>query len=596
MFHFKGGSYPVSSNIAFSVRISTLNYTKPSLTTPVRLGLIGLLILISGCTTAYHREKADEEMYEVLRQKEMEIFGEEKGWRIETDYSDRDPLEIPSEEIVEARTAEGEISLDLSQALAMAIQNSREFQNRRETLFLAALEFSRERHQFRPSFFGNAEISAERTTSGDRFGRVTGQTGVSQLLKTGGEIGLSVSSDIVRFLTRNPSRSPATVMSLDLVQPLLRGAGREIVAENLTQAERDVIYEIRAFSQFQQTFAVRIVSGYLRLVQQQDAVRNEYNTYENLVSGRERAEALARDRLSELQADQARQDELRARSRYIFAVEDYLNALDQFKIELRIPPGYDVALNDQPLRDLEEVGLIPVPFTENEALAIALNARLDVINEIDRFEDSKRKIVVAANLLKPGLNLFSNISLQSDPDDYTRFDLNDYRADVGLALDLPLDRLVERNAYRRSIINFERQLRSLGLTIDQTRGDLREGLRGLSQAEQNYAIQRRAVELADRRLDASELLWQAGRAEIRDILEAESAQLQARNALTRALIDYHVGRYSFLSDLGILETDEDGLWIREDLSTARNDGTEPRERQMPAEREVITPDELFRQS
>lgn len=561
---------------------------------PYQLYLVGGVILFSGCTTAYHHEKADQEMYSILRQKEFEVFGQEMDWRIETPYSDRDPQEIPPDEIVNERLNEGKIDLNISDALAMAVQNSREFQNRREILFAAALEFSRQSHIFRPRFFGTVEISAQRTADGERFGRVTGQTGVNQLLQTGGEIGIAISSDIVRFLTRDPRRTPATLMAIDLVQPLLRGAGRDIVAENLTQAEREVIYEIRAFSQFQQTFAVRIVSSYLRLIQQQDAVRNEFNTYENLVRGRERAEALARDRLSELQTDQARQDELRARSRYIFAVEAYLNALDVFKIDLGIPPGYGVALNDQPLRDLEAVGLIPVPFTEVEAVGIALASRLDILNEIDRFEDAKRKIVVAANQLKPGLNLFSRISLQSDPDDYTRFDLSNYRADVGLALDLPLDRRLQRNAYRLSIISFERQLRVLGLTIDQTRGNLREGLRGLSQAEQNYAIQQRAVELADRRLDAAETLWQAGRAEVRDILEAEAAQLQARNALTRALIDYHIGRYAFLRDLGILETDEEGLWIREDLADAAREDRE-RPRQTPMDAPVITPDELFGQ-
>lgn len=572
-----------------------MNYISSFLSGPSRLTLIAVVAVATGCTTAYHHQKADDEMYEILRQMEEVVFGEEKGWRIETAYSDRHPDEIPGEEIVGDRVQEGEIFLSLSDALALAVSQSREFQSRRENLYLAALEFSRQHHQFRPRFFGSAEISAQRTADGERYGRVTGQTGVSQLLQTGGEIGINITSDIVRFLTRDPRRTPTTIMSIDFVQPLLRGAGRDIVAENLTQAERDLIYEIRSFSQFQQTFSVRIVSNYLRLIQRQDAVRNEFNTYENLVRGRERAEALARDRLSELQADQARQDELRARSRYIFAVEDYLNALDQFKIELRIPPGYELALDDQPLRDLEEVGLIPVPFTENDALRIALDARLDLLNEIDRFEDSKRKVAVAANQLKPGLNLFSSVSLQSDPDDYTRFDLNNYRADVGLALDLPFDRRIQRNNYRQSLISFERQLRSLGLTIDETRRDIREGLRGLSQAEQNYAIQRRAVELADRRLDAAELLWQAGRAEIRDILEAESAQLQARNALTRALIDYHVGRYTFLRDLGILETDEDGLWIREDLTTGRRDDVEiPSERRIQTDDPVVTPDELFR--
>src|SRR5690606_34926554 len=125
--------------------------------------------------------------------------------------------------------------------------------------------------------------------------------------------------------TGDPRRTATTVLSLDLVQPLLRGAGSDIVAENLTQAERNVIYEVREFAHFQKSFAVDIASSYYRILQQQDAVRNEYNSYRNLPVARERAEALARDRLPEFQVDQARQDELRARNRYILAVERYLD-------------------------------------------------------------------------------------------------------------------------------------------------------------------------------------------------------------------------------------------------------------------------------
>ncbi len=546
-----------------------------------------------GCSTTYHREKADREAYGIIDEAEMEVFGETTGFSVETEISQTAPEDVDYNEILQQRLTEDRMEIGLSEALALAVENSREYQSRKENLYLAALELTRQRHQFRPSFFGGAEAAVERRPDGERVGTVSGQTGFSQVLRSGARIGATVTNDLLQFFTGDPRRSATTVLSLDLVQPLLRGAGADIVAENLTQAERDVIYEIREFAHFQKQFAVDIAASYYRILQQKDAVRNEYNSYQNLTVARERAEALARDRLPEFQVDQARQDELRARNRYILAVERYLDSLDRFKLQLSLPLGYTLILNEQPLQDLEIAGLLSVPYEEEEAIHIAINSRLDLLNEIDRFEDAFRKIAVAENQLKADVNLFGNVSLASQPPtDYTRFDLDDYRASLGIGIDLPFDRVRERTLYRSSLINFERQIRTLGLAIDSVRNDIRQSLRTLDQAHQTYLIQQRSVEVADRRLEAQNLLLEAGRAEMRDLLEAEAAQLQARNALTEALIDYHIARYGFLRDLGILEVDEEGIWIRSILSQA-TDTPEILQTSREPSSAVITPEELF---
>src|SRR5207244_5707993 len=203
----------------------------------------------------------------------------------------------------------------------------------------------------------------------------------------------------------------------------------------------------------------------------------------------------------------------------------------------------ELSLDDSALEELSQTGLIPVVLGEEEGYQIAVAHRLDLLNAIDRFEDSKRKITVAADRLKADVNLFANASLASQgPTDYASFDVNSYRSSAGLQLNLPLDRLVERNSYRTALINFERELRSLSLTLDNTRNEVRRGIRTLEQARQDYQIQKTAVELADRRVASAQILLQAGRAEIRDLLEAQSAQLQARNAVTQSLVDYHVAR------------------------------------------------------
>ena len=57
------------------------------------------------------------------------------------------------------------------------------------------------------------------------------------------------------------------------------------------------------------------------------------------------------------------------------------------------------------------------------------------------------------------------------------------------------------------------------------------------------------------------LLLLAGRAQIRDQLDAASSQVQARNALTQALVDFHLARLNLLVDLGVLDTAPQKFWL-----------------------------------
>lgn len=551
-------------------------------------------ILLCGCRASYYRKSADREVYKIIQAKQQQVLGKTNAFSIQTPYSSRQPKDIPAKEIVQQRQQTDKELLNLTDALSIAIQKNRQYQLRKENLYLSALTLTRERYQFRPQFLAGSTATGERSPNGDKSVRVASRAGADQLLKTGGRIGVDIANDLLRFYTGDPRRSAVSTISVNLVQPLLRGAGAEIAAESLTQAERNVIYEVRNFSHYQNTFAVEVVSTYFRLLQQQDNVRNQYNNYLSLVAFREQAQDLAVDRLAAIQADQAKQNELRAKNSYIQAVERYQSSLDQFKITLGLPLSHDLRLETNVLAEVESIGLTPVPVTEAEAFQIALDHRLDFLNEVDIFEDSKRKIKVAANRLKPDLNIFADASLQSErPTDYAKFDLNDYRAAAGVQLNLPLDRLLERNAYQSALLSFERQIRTLSLFVDDIRDSVRQGLRSLEEARQTYEIQKNAKDLADRTVESAELLFRAGRTEARDVLEAQNERLSAYNAATQALVNYHLTRLRLLIDMGILKTEEDKFWLKPHAVAEKQD-TQPRPPSDPgATGDLIPPDKLF---
>ena len=523
----------------------------------------------------------------------MVAFGQTNAFTIDTPYSARKPDDIKADEIIADRRGETKQTLTLPDALRIAVAQNRDYQLRKERLYLSALTLTRERFEYVPQFFANSTARGTRNENDDKTFGLENRAGLDKLFKTGGLIGLDLANDLLTFYTGGRSDSSAlSRIALNLSQPLLRGAGAKVAAENLTQAERDVIYEIRGFSYYQDTFAFGIVTTYLRLLRQQDTVKNEYENYLSRVTLRERAEAWAVDRLAPFQADMAAQEELSARNTYILAVEDYRTSLEEFKLTLGLPVGFDIRLDETVLSELESIGLLPVPLTNEEAYNLVLTRRPDLLNEIDLFEDSKRKVMVAADRLKPDLLVFANARLDSEPPtDYAKFDFSEYHLDGGVRLDLPFNRKSERNVYRQSLIFFERQLRALALFLDDLKRDLREDLRTLEVSRQTYDIQTRAKDLADRRVESSELSLQAGRVQVRDVADAQTSRVQAYNRATAALVEYHLTRMRLLLDLGILKTAKEKFWL--------DYGDLPKASAVPpaapaAADELITPDELFK--
>ena len=521
------------------------------------------MVFAAGCSRERYHAQADKDVYGILGRKQQLLFGQTNAFTIDTAESKRDPKDVRWEELLgERRGGAGRKVLTLDDALKIAVEHNRQYQFRKETLYLAALTLTGERHEFAKRPF--ASLGAGVARESDKDGRVdgSGSIGFSQLLQSGGTISATLANDMLRYFTGDPRRSVTTVMSLNFTQPLLRGAGADVVAETLRQAEREVIYDLRTFALFQQTFATDVVTTYYRLLQRKDTVRNAYNNYMKLQKTRELLEAqLLGERRSKFEVDQAHQEELKGKSAYISSVEAYQTALDQFKITLGFPLGVELALDDAVLEDLKRAGLPLVETSEAASFAAAVDNKLDILNEIDRFEDSKRKITVAADRLKANLTFVSGVSLANDSVNYSKFDVSQYSANAGLQLDLPFDRLLQRNAYRSTLIGFERSLRSLALTLDTARDSVRQGLRNLEQLQQTYAIQTNALQLADSRVAVSDILLQAGKAQIRDKLEAQSAQVLAQNAVTQVLVDYLVARLKFLVDVGALRTQGEKWWL-----------------------------------
>jgi outer membrane protein TolC len=499
--------------------------------------------------------------------------------------------------------ADTTIQLSLREALQVAAMNNRGYQSQKEQVYQSALSLDLERNAFRSTWSGvvDSVVSASLTSTGDTSGVETSPSlGVSRQFKNGMRFTSLLAVDLVNLL--NGSRESSTGLTLDtsLEIPLLRGSSKFVVTEPLTQAERDVVYSIYGFERFKRTFAVQIASRYLSVLQQQDRVQNAVENYERVVASTRRARRLAdAGRLPGIQVDQSVQDELRARNSWISAIQSYENTLDDFKITLGLPTDADIELDpgefdmllslaryerylepnesaaqeDVPPADApvvldppsdEDAG--PLELNEDDAILIALLNRLDLRVVVGEIVDAQRGVAIAADNLRADVTLLGRASL-GDSRSLGSADQRDaqLRTDRGfysllLGIDLPIERTSERNSYRNALINYERTVRSLQDVEDSVKFDVRSVLRDLIEFRETIKIQAEAVRVAQRRVDSTNLFLQAGRAEIRDLLEAQNALNSAQNSLTNAVVSYRIGELELQRDLGVLEVGNNGLW------------------------------------
>jgi len=569
-----------------------------------KIGHLGLAFVASllitqlvGCSKGFYKNKADKDVYAILKKVEGDVLGRTSDFSIETPNANRKDGKLTSQEVLDSRDQTEKITLSLDQALDYAIRNSREYQSEKERLYLTALTLTGEKHRFRLNFSGGSRANYSRLSDGEENASASSELSVGQAFATGGSLGIAIANDLLQYFTGDPRRSASSALSLNVFQPLLRGAGKTVAAERLTQANRNVVYAVRDFTHFQNSFSVKIVNDYFDLLQLKNVIFNEYNNYESRQANTEYLTAREDRESPEAQGD-AEQNELEAKNRYINSITRYRNALDQFKITLGLPQTCDLRLDDREIELLRSAGAKSFYLDREEAFEIALKHRLPLFNQIDRFEDSKRQVSIAANQLKADLNLISTTTVDSDggPTDYTNFDFNTVRTTVGLQLDLPLDRLRERNDYRVTLINFEASIRSLGKNFDELRNLLDQRIRELEQFRQSYEIQQNAVVLAQKRVEGNQLRLKAGTVIFRRLSESQDALIAAKNAETRALVDYLGARLDLLVDLGVLESDQQRYWLKENpskISFKKNPSISADDLPLESEGVVIDPNKLF---
>lgn len=447
----------------------------------------------------------------------------------------------------------GPARLDLFQALEYAVQNAPEYRSQMEDLYLAALGVTLDRHLFAPRPFLRQALEYDGGQKDVNYRSAMNaitRAGVRQQLPYGGEVTASALVSFLQGLHGNVNEGEDAQLALTASVPLLRGAGM-INLEPLISSERDLVYEVRAFEDFRRQFAVRIASTYLNLINQQEGIANRRLSFANLLNLTERTQALyVAGRQPYTDVQRALQSQLQTENSLVVSVEQYQNSVDQFKILLGMPVT-------------QELQIVPVELdvrvpevTEARAIELALTYRLDYQTARDRSDDAQRAVANAKNGLLPDLdfNVDSRIGPR-DGDAARKINDDTLTYSASLNLDLPIDRLSERNSYRRSLISLERSQRNVTLTRDRIVSDVQESLRGIRSAEATLNIQRQGIEVAEDRLELENERLKQGTGDARNAVDAQEDLLSAQDDYDQARASLQIAVLQFLRDTGTLRVD-----------------------------------------
>ncbi len=340
-----------------------------------------------------------------------------KGWKHWHDNGDAPAVDLGAWMDSLPRDENGDVVVNLADAVKIARKNSREYQTELEDLYLSALDVTFERFRFDTQFFlGNSTLQ---TFDGPvRNGPhskstldVTTSAQMQRLTGSGGELVVGLANSLVWEFSGKGSDSFGSVLNFSLVQPLLQFGGRARVLEQLTQRERTLLANVRQMEQFRQGFYVQVVAGrnsgdgplrqgnvglaglgliaglpsgragaapvggFLGVLQEAQQIRNRDA---NLVALRDSVTQLdayfQAGRIPiRLQVDQTRQAYYNAQSNQLSSRAGYASRLDAFKMSLGLPPNLPLKVQDALI---DRFNLIEPALTE---LLNEFNDILDVL-------------------------------------------------------------------------------------------------------------------------------------------------------------------------------------------------------------------------
>jgi hypothetical protein len=645
---FMSGFVPIN-RYTFKMTISKLDILRMLMNSRNRIAaaawvipvlLVSVVIAVCGCSRIEHRLQADREAYDVIAERNvdprwhaadysieidprsryfdpcdpdhppmpqddpasnqyMRLVDGKKGWKHWDDNGVRAELENPAwhealSEYVELDEA-GLVKLNIDSALKLAYVHSPSHQSQLETLYLSALDVTTERFRLDTQFFGgyDAKYAHNGSLKSDQLTVGADPTLQAQRkFATAGELLVGFANSFVVEFGESGVNFASSLANFSFVQPLLRGAGRDVALEQLTFVERALLANLRAYHQYRQGFYTQVAigelgvagpqrwgsstvisgfsgqgsfGGYIGLLQQLQQIRN---TEDNLSLQERTLARLAAFQdigvIDLVQVDQFRQSIEDERANLLQIQNSFELALDRYKTgTLGLPPDLPIELDDSLIRQFQ---LVARKATAVEDAIVALQDRVGELAD-----DAGVESIV--QILTDGSTLVESVRRQLDdvPPDLARME-----EAVPARVQSMTDE--EKKLFQNDRKSLYTGLADLKQQFEQVQAELKSLRNGLSENTSKATFDKTVVWLTDLlRIVQGSMLVQA-RARL-ETVSVETIALDSQEAFAMALanrMDFMNGRAALVDRWRSIQLNADALQsvlnvtVNGDIRTTRN--------------------------
>jgi len=222
---------------------------------------------------------------------------------------------------------------------------------------------------------------------------------------------------------------------------------------------------------------------------------------------------------------------------------------------------------------LHAITLIPITVTPENAFQLALTRRADWMNAKASLVDTWRLIRFNANALRTNLTVNVDGDLGTTGNNPIKFNGSNGQLRAGVTIDLPITRIIQRNVYRQSLVDYQQARRSLMAQRDEIHRGLRARLRQIRLDQFNLELRRLAVDVAITQTDVARLKLVEPQKPVVDGKDSPASPTLARDlvdalfnlqasqlALIQVWGDYEIQRRTLDFDLGTMQLDDRGYW------------------------------------
>jgi len=353
--------------------------------------------------------------------------------------------------------------------------------------------------------------------------------------------------------------------SLD--QPLLRGAGKLVVTNNLVTARRNIAIVLRGIELSKEELAFEVISSYYDIIREREIVRLNEKSVQRMTTLRDMSSAnldvhknTPEEKAAKLDLFRAEVQLAQAEDNLVEAEQSHGDALDNLKLlmgysnDVRIDIATDT---DIPYEDYEELKI-----NEVSAINTALKNRLDYREAWDRIHDARRNEKVAKNNLLPDLNLVVGHAFSDEGANYSdAFAFDDSSWFIGFSTSTDIRRTSERASYTQARIETRNVKRSFDLLRDQIIREVRRNIRRLEKNYNRIKIQEHARKQARVQFELTRFLYKEGRKKpdggdagisSLDLTQAEEDLTLAETSYIFAVTDYLTAQARLKKTMGTL--------------------------------------------